>query len=122
MEFDYVVDRLIKSLSRERIVVVVDDIIDSGATLDAICKGIRERSECEIIAAPMIYKQAHSMSTRIRFAPREPFWLPMPDLPPNQTVPCVAGFELSNGPFIIGYGLDYKGQYRDLDYIAEYLP
>lgn len=30
-----------------------------------------------------------------------------------------SGFEISNG-FVVGYGLDYKGKYRNLPYIAEY--
>ena len=81
----------------DRDLLLVDDIFDSGRTLAALCGILRE-------------KQARSVRTAVLL------WKDRPtdvDLQPDYY--C---FRIPN-VFVIGYGLDYDGQYRHLPNVAE---
>lgn len=80
-----------------RDVIVLDDILDSGRTLSAIMNRIR--GECR----PRSLRSAVLLSKRIARA-----------------VPVEAdyhGFEIGD-EFVVGYGLDYQGEYRNLPVIG----
>ena len=80
-----------------RDVLVLDDILDSGRTLAAVME--RLRSECR----PRSLRSAVLLSKRIARA-----------------VPVEAdyhGFEIGE-EFVVGYGLDYRGEYRNLPVIG----
>jgi hypoxanthine phosphoribosyltransferase len=80
-----------------RDVIVLDDILDSGRTLAAIMERIR--GECR----PRSLRSAVLLTKRV---PR--------------AVPVEAdyhGFEIGD-EFVVGYGLDYQGEYRNLPMIG----
>jgi len=80
-----------------RDVIVLDDILDSGRTLSAVMGRLRD--ECR----PRSLRSAVLLSKRV---PR--------------AVPVEAdyqGFEIGD-EFVVGYGLDYGGEYRNLPVIG----
>jgi hypoxanthine phosphoribosyltransferase len=91
--------RILKDLDQEiagRDVLIVEDIIDSGLTLNYLLKSLRVRRPETLEVAALLVKEG------IQRAPLEVKY---------------TGFEI--GPeFVIGYGLDYAGKYRNLPHIA----
>ncbi len=80
-----------------RDVIVLDDILDSGRTLAAVMGRIGE--ECR----PRSLRSAVLLSKQVeRAAPVEADY---------------CGFEIGN-EFVVGYGLDYRGEYRNLPMIG----
>ena len=83
-----------------RNVLIVEDIVDSGLTLQYLTKTLRSRNPA-------------SLKTCCLF-----------DKPSRRTVdftPDYVGFEVPD-VFIVGYGLDYGEKYRNLKYIGELKP
>ena len=79
-----------------RHVLVVDDIYDTGATLAAVVDAVRRAGALSVRTAVFVSKdRAHECEVAIDFI--------------GVTVPDV---------FVIGYGLDYAGRYRNLPHIA----
>ncbi|MDD4932332.1 MAG: phosphoribosyltransferase family protein [Methylacidiphilaceae bacterium] len=76
-----------------RRVLVVDDILDSGCTLRAVEKRLRDLGARAIEYCVLLSKQR----------PRSP----------GAPVPRWIGFEIPD-QFVVGYGLDYEGRYRGL--------
>ncbi len=75
-----------------RTVVVLEDIIDSGYTINAILKLLGEHEPAEILIASLLFKpQALKVPTQVDYV----------------------GFEIPND-FIVGYGLDYDEEGRNL--------
>lgn len=77
---------------RGRCVVIVEDIIDSGLTMQELLKLLKEYEPSEVRIASLLVKPAN--------------------LQVNLTVDYTC-FEIPND-FIIGYGLDYDGEARNL--------
>ena len=79
-----------------RNVLIVEDIIDSGLTLSYLLKSLRVRRPASLeVAALLVKKGIQRVPLEVKYT----------------------GFEI--GPeFVIGYGLDYAGKYRNLPYIA----
>ncbi|MCO6503216.1 MAG: hypoxanthine phosphoribosyltransferase [Acidimicrobiales bacterium] len=91
--------RILKDLDEEiagRDVLVVEDIIDSGLTLNYLMKSLQARKPASLEIASLLLKQG------------------------IQRVPIdvkYVGFNI--GPeFVVGYGLDYAGKYRNLPYVG----
>ena len=82
-----------------RPVLVLDDIFDTGRTLSAVCRRIERLGAAELKTLVLLAKR--------RAAPREP---------PIRR-PDWVGFEIEDR-FVIGYGLDYRGRWRNLPYVA----
>lgn len=81
-------------------VVLVDDILDSGRTLYLVRSLVRERSPASVRTVVLLDKTAR------REAPIEPdYW----------------GFDIPD-EFVVGYGLDYNGYYRNLPDIGTLNP
>jgi hypoxanthine phosphoribosyltransferase len=81
---------------RDRDVLLVDDIFDTGHTLWELIPQIDELGPASIRSAVLLLKQGQCEV----------------DLKPD-----FVGFEVPNA-FVVGYGLDYRDQYRNLPYIA----
>lgn len=80
-----------------RVVVVLEDIVDSGITLETISKQLSGYGPAEIRVATLIHKpEATVRDVRMDYV----------------------GFEISN-EFIVGYGLDYDGYGRNLKEIYQ---
>ena len=80
-----------------RHVLMLDDILDTGRTLNAI--GRRFAEEC----SPLSIKIAVLLSKQIERA--------------EEVEPDYVGFEVGD-EFVVGYGLDYNGEYRNLPLIG----
>ncbi|TKJ41470.1 hypoxanthine phosphoribosyltransferase [candidate division LCP-89 bacterium B3_LCP] len=81
---------------KDRKVLIVDDILDTGRTLKFTKEYIIEREAMEVSTCVLL------------------------DKPSRRTVPINAdyvGFSI-NDVFVVGYGLDYNGRYRDLPYLG----
>ncbi|WP_298434136.1 hypoxanthine-guanine phosphoribosyltransferase [Geobacter sp.] len=78
---------------RGRTVLIVDDILDEGATLDAIAEWCREEGAAEVLTAVLVDKE-HDRKTR-------------PGLKADFTG------VVSPDRFLFGCGMDYKGYWRN---------
>jgi len=85
------------SILNNKHVLVVDDILDTGLTLDFLCTRIRNCAEIwSLNTCVLLDKQ----------------------LPRKKAVKADhVCFEVPN-EFVVGYGLDYNGNYRNLPYIG----
>lgn len=81
---------------RGRDVLIADDIFDTGRTLDALVKDIRQQEPNSVGSVVLLRKQG------------------------RQTVEIEPDYHCFDIPdaFIVGYGLDYNDDYRHLPYIA----
>lgn len=79
-----------------RVVVFIDDIYDSGLTMKALCD-FAYKADARIVSGAALInkrvpKQKQTMQVHFSFT--------IPDL------------------FVIGYGMDYENEYRELPYVA----
>ena len=95
--------RIVKDLDQDltgRHVLIVEDIIDSGLTLQYLRKNLMARGPLSVEVCALLLKEGlQKTDSRLKYTG---FTIP-PD-------------------FVIGYGLDVDERYRNLPYIAEYLP
>jgi hypoxanthine phosphoribosyltransferase len=91
--------RILKDLDEEiegRHVLIVEDIIDSGLTLNYLMKSLNVRKPASLEIAALLLKEG------IQRVPLDVKYI---------------GFPI--GPeFVVGYGLDYAGKYRNLPYVG----
>lgn len=78
-------------------VLLIEDIIDTGLTMSFLIKTLGARSPKRIMSASLLLKPG---ALKVDYRPD------------------FTGFEISN-EFVVGYGLDYQGYYRNLPYIAQ---
>jgi len=81
-------------------VLVVDDILDSGHTLDVVTRLILEQKPASLRSCVLLRKPG---KTRL------------------PVTPGYVGFDIPD-EFVVGYGLDYDGYYRNLPQIATLKP
>jgi hypoxanthine phosphoribosyltransferase len=92
--------RILKDLDapiKDRHVLIVEDIVDSGLTLHYLMRNLNAREPASLQACALLTKPE-----RLR-----------QDLKP----PRYVGFEIPD-KFAIGYGLDHAQKYRNLDFVA----
>jgi hypoxanthine phosphoribosyltransferase len=77
-------------------VLLVEDIIDSGLTVDSLKRRLLDRGPASLKVCALLDK---------------------PDRRKVQIEADYAGFRIPN-KYVVGYGLDYKDRYRNLPYIA----
>ena len=91
--------RILKDLDiniRDRHVLVVEDIIDSGLTLQYLMRNLRSREPASLEVCALLTKPARrEIEVPVRYV----------------------GFEIPNR-FVIGYGLDFAERYRNLPYVG----
>lgn len=83
-----------------RHVMIVEDILDSGYTLDYLCRNFKARSPESLKTVVLLDK---------------------PDRRKVDVELDYVGFEIPD-VWVVGYGLDYAERYRTLPYIAEMVP
>ncbi len=92
--------RLIKDLERPikgRDVLIVEDIIDTGHTIEHLTRGFAAHDPASIRICTLIDKVARrEVQVEVNYA----------------------GFPLAEDAFIVGYGMDYGELYRNLPYIG----
>ncbi len=91
--------RLVKDLDADiggRHVVVVEDVVDTGLTLTWLLGELDRRGPASLAVCTLLDKRARRLvPVPVRFV----------------------GFEVPD-EFVLGYGLDYQGRYRNLDLIV----
>ena len=91
--------RILKDLDASiegRDVLIVEDIVDSGLTLNYLLRTLRARNPASLEVCALLTKpERRKVELPIRYV----------------------GFEIPN-EFAIGYGLDYREQYRNLPFVA----
>jgi len=91
--------RILKDLEapiEDRHVLIVEDIIDSGLTLQYLLRNLGARDPASIEVCSLLTKPARR---KVAVEPR------------------YVGFEIADR-FVVGYGLDYAERYRNLPYVA----
>jgi hypoxanthine phosphoribosyltransferase len=91
--------RILKDLDvvlEGRHVLIVEDIVDSGLTLQYLLRNLGARNPASIEVCALLTK---------------------PDRRKVELEPRYVGFEIPNR-FVVGYGLDYVERYRNLPYVA----
>ena len=83
---------------KDKNVVVVEDIVDTGLTISKLVDLFKQRGPKTLKVATLLHK---SVKTEV---PVQIDYL---------------GYEIEDR-FVIGYGLDFNGRYRELPYIGEY--
>lgn len=99
--------RILKDLDRAiegRHVIIVEDIIDTGLTLHYLRENLRGRSPASVEIAALLDKKAVRKGKELE------------DMGARYV-----GFECPD-EFVVGYGLDYKGRYRNLPFIGVLRP
>jgi hypoxanthine phosphoribosyltransferase len=95
--------RILKDLNTSitgRHVILVEDIVDSGLTLDYLSELLRTRHPASLEVCSLLDKaEARRRPIAIRYV----------------------GFPCPN-EFVVGYGLDYRGRYRNLPFIGVLKP
>lgn len=80
---------------KDRAVLLVEDIVDSGLTLERLLPRLHARGPRSLEVCALLHKRLDTTS-------HEPRWV---------------GFDAPN-EFLVGYGLDYAEDFRHLPYIA----
>ncbi len=78
-------------------VMLIEDIVDTGLTMDYLMKSLEARNPKKVMSCALLLKP-DALKTKIKLD--------------------YVGFEIGN-EFVVGYGLDYQGYYRNLPYIAQ---
>ena len=81
---------------RGKHVLLIEDIVDTGLTMDYLIKMLEAREPKSVTCATLLFK---------------------PEALKKEVELDYVGFKISN-EFVVGYGLDYQGYYRNLPYIA----
>lgn len=95
--------RILKDLDTEiagKDVLIVEDIIDSGLTLSWLVKNLRSRGAASVEIATLLRKpEAAKVEVDVKYV----------------------GFDIPN-EFVVGYGLDYAENYRNLPFVGTLAP
>ena len=95
--------RILKDLDREiqgRDVLIIEDIIDSGLTLNYLLKNLRSRRPATLEVCALLYKPEQlKADIEVKYA----------------------GFDIPS-VFVVGYGLDYAERYRNLPFVGTLKP
>ena len=92
--------RILKDLDEEiegRNVLIVEDIIDTGLTLQYLKASLGVRNPASLRVCSLLHKPDNNVKL--------------------STIDYI-GFSIPN-KFVVGYGLDYRGYYRNLPYMAQ---
>jgi len=95
--------RILKDLNTDisgRHVLVVEDIIDTGLTLSYLMSNLRSRNPASLAIMTMLRK---------------------PEAARNDVEVTYVGFDIPS-EFVVGYGLDYDGRYRNLTSVGTLAP
>jgi hypoxanthine phosphoribosyltransferase len=78
-------------------VIIVEDIVDTGLTMQYLLNYLKSRGPKSITTATLLHK---------------------PDATQVKCILDYVGFQISN-EFVVGYGLDYQGYFRNLPFIGK---
>jgi hypoxanthine phosphoribosyltransferase len=95
--------RILKDLDediRDRHVIVVEDVLDTGLTLNYLLKNLKTRQPASLEVCALLVKK-NKQQVRVR--------------------PKYTGFDIPD-EFVVGYGLDYNERYRNLPFVGTLKP
>lgn len=95
--------RILKDLTSDihgRDVLIVEDIVDTGLTLSYLIQNLKSRGPASLEVMTM-FRKPDAMTTEVEVR--------------------YIGFDIPN-EFVVGYGLDYAGRYRNLTDVATLAP
>ncbi|MBK1882051.1 hypoxanthine phosphoribosyltransferase [Luteolibacter pohnpeiensis] len=81
---------------KDRHVLLLDDILDTGRTLHAVSERLYQEGAAVVHTGVLLAKDKHRA---------------------EEVEADYVGFEIGD-EFVVGYGLDYKGRYRNLPYVG----
>jgi hypoxanthine phosphoribosyltransferase len=82
---------------KDRHVIVVEDIVDTGRTMSALVAELNARGAAKVRVCAFLDKPSRrEVAVDVEFV----------------------GFQLEGSPFVVGYGLDFAGRYRNLPFIG----
>lgn len=81
---------------KDKNVLIVEDIVDTGLTLTTLLKMLKVRGPKSLKLASLLFKPSRNI---------------------HKVDIDYLGFEIED-KFVIGYGLDYAGRYRELPYVG----
>ena len=84
---------------KDRHVIIVDDIFDTGLTLTGVIQRLKELGAADVKVCVLLQKKKGQLPVKVD-------WV---------------GFKIPN-EFVVGYGLDYNGRYRGLKQIRVLSP
>tara|TARA_Y100000031_G_scaffold16083_1_gene16749 strand:- start:162 stop:689 length:528 start_codon:yes stop_codon:yes gene_type:complete len=90
------IDLDISESIKDKNVIIVEDIVDSGLTMKTLLELLKARGPKSVKIASLLFKPSRNIHK-----------VPIDYL----------GFEIED-KFVIGYGLDYAGRYRELPYVG----
>ena len=82
---------------KDRHVLVIDDILDSGRTLHAVCARLKAELQPKSVRICVLLNKRCARAEELS--------------------PDFVGFEIEN-EFVVGYGLDYAEHYRNLPFVG----
>jgi hypoxanthine phosphoribosyltransferase len=89
-----------KETAKDKDVLIIDDIVDTGLTLSLLKKQILKENPRSVKLCTLLdKKERREVELEVDYVGFE-----IPDL------------------FVVGYGMDYKNKFRNLPFIAEFLP
>lgn len=92
-----VITKDVKTPLKDRDVIIVEDIVDTGLTIKEIINLFKDRGANSIEVCTLLNKEEGRTVKGIN--------------------PKYIGFEIENA-FVVGFGLDYDQLYRNLDYVG----
>ncbi|EPZ30843.1 hypoxanthine-guanine phosphoribosyltransferase [Rozella allomycis CSF55] len=91
-----ILGELPSNVIKDKFVVVVEDIIDTGKTMKVLCEMLNQLGPYKCLIATLLWKELQTE---------------------REVVPHYVGFLIPD-VFVIGFGLDYNEFFRDLDAIC----
>lgn len=98
---EVVFDQLSRPDINDRHVLIVDDILDSGLTLSAICEKLRREMRPKSLKICVLLRKSKPRHASVQAD--------------------YTGFDIAD-EFVVGYGLDYQERYRNLPFIGVLRP
>ncbi len=80
---------------KDKVVIVTDDLIKSGETILKVIDEIKKYKPAQILSATLVLKESAMIE------------------------PDAFGFSSADTSYWVGFGMDYNGKFRDLQYIGE---
>ena len=89
---------------KDKDVLLVEDIVDTGGTMVTLENALYENGAASVRMVSLIDK---TIGRSTETSSLKPHW---------------AGFKLTENKFVVGYGLDFNGAYRELEYVGVLKP
>jgi hypoxanthine phosphoribosyltransferase len=90
-----IVDFPPKESIENKVIIVTDDLIKSGETIVKVMSEIKRNNPAQLLSATLVLKEGAFFT------------------------PDAFGFSSEDTSYWVGYGMDYKGKYRNLQYLGE---